>query len=115
MRVLPATSARGPRKLSSRLDCKQAFNFDQRTERDGPSNERLATSIGVQCARPFTVHHRRRAETTVTDLPASFHFIASALREAERPQTEFDGGAEAIQAYVIDAAGIPVRRVGGGA
>ena len=59
------------------------------------------------------VHHRRRAETTVTDLPANFRSIASALREAERLQAEFDGGAEAVQAYVIDAAGIPVRRAGG--
>ena len=36
-----------------RIACKQAFNFDQRTEREGRSNQRFTTSIGVQSARPL--------------------------------------------------------------
>lgn len=65
--------------------------------------------------RVRVVHYRRRGETTITDLPATFGSIASALREAERLQAECDTGAEAVAVYVIDDAGIPVRRAGDGA
>jgi len=80
-------------------------DFLGRDERREPSPEEACCFVRVMTTR--------RDGTVVCTQDVRFSSFASALREAERLQRQFDDECVAARAYVCDATGTPVRAAGG--
>lgn len=58
------------------------------------------------------LRYRRGAEPETEDLAGSYGSINAALTEANRLQADADERGDVVQCYVVDDAGIPIRRAG---
>ena len=58
------------------------------------------------------VRYMKGAETIAEDAPGSFGSIGAAMREADRLQGMADERCEPVTVFVVDDAGIAIRRAG---